>query len=39
MTAQVSTKNLASDRKSSFDESSTTGDSRLSLVQKIFLVC
>ena len=37
MSASVSTKNLAFDRKSSFDESSITGDSQLSLVQKIFL--
>ena len=38
VSAPVSTKDLAFDRKSSFDESSTTGGCRLSLVQKIFLV-
>ena len=38
MSAPVSAKNLAFARKSSFDKSSTAGDSRLSLVHKIFLV-
>ena len=38
MSTPVSTRNLAFDRKSSFDENSTSGDSLLSLVQRIFLV-
>ena len=38
MFATVSTRNLAIECNKSFDEISTPGDSRLSLVQRIFLV-